>query len=118
VLGPFLVTPDEFDPTQPHLMVARVDGEEWSRGRTDSLHYSVPEIISYISRDETLRVGDVIGVGTVGGGCGLELGRFPEMGQEVELDIGGLGVLRNRFVDTENKSREVAAWDDSMAKSP
>jgi 2-keto-4-pentenoate hydratase/2-oxohepta-3-ene-1,7-dioic acid hydratase in catechol pathway len=103
VLGPFLVTPDEFDPTQPNPMVARVDGDEWSRGRTDSLHYSVSEIISYISGDETLHVGDVIGVGTVGGGCGLELGRFPEMGQEVELDIEGLGVLRNPFVDTEHR---------------
>lgn len=100
VLGPFLVTPDEFDPTRGNAMVARVDDEEWSRGRTDSLHYSVPEIISYLSRDETLYPGDVIGVGTVGGGCGLELGRFPQMGQEVALEVAGLGTLRNRFIDT------------------
>src|SRR5262249_44188716 len=45
VLGPYLVTPDEFDPTEPNTMLARVDGEEWSRGRTDSSHYSVAEII-------------------------------------------------------------------------
>ncbi len=99
VLGPYLVTADEFDPAQPHAMVARVDGEEWSRGSTDTLHYSVAEIVSYISRDETLYPGDVIGVGTVGGGCGLELGRYPEMGQEVELEVDGLGRLCNRFVD-------------------
>lgn len=118
VLGPHLVTPDEFDPTAANTMVARVDGEEWSRGRTDSLHYSVPEIIGYISRDETLYPGDVIGVGTVGGGCGLELGKFPAMGQEVELDIAGLGVLRNRFVDIAQPTGRKASWTDSMAKSP
>ena len=117
VLGPYLVTPDEFDPTAPNAMVARIDGEEWSRGRTDSIHYSVAEIISYISRDETLYPGDVIGAGTVGGGCGLELGRYPAMGQEVELKIDGLGVLRNRFVDAAESMREEAQWADSMAKS-
>ncbi|MBZ4521787.1 fumarylacetoacetate hydrolase family protein [Mycobacterium avium] len=117
VLGPYLVTPDEFDPTAPNAMVARVDGEEWSRGRTDSLYYSVSEIISYISRDESLHPGDVIGAGTVGGGCGLELGRYPAMGQEVELDISGLGVLRNRFVDARHSTRKESEWADSMAKS-
>ena len=98
--------------------VRPVDGEEWSRGTTDTSHYSPAEIISHISRDETLRAGDVIGVGTVGGGCGLELGRFPDMGQVVELEVAGLGVLRNRFVDTDEPSREDAQWADSMAKSP
>jgi 2-keto-4-pentenoate hydratase/2-oxohepta-3-ene-1,7-dioic acid hydratase in catechol pathway len=118
VLGPYLVTPEDFDPTSANAMIARVDGVEWSRGTTDSSHYSPAEIISHISRDETLRAGDVIGVGTVGGGCGLELGRFPEMGQVVELEVAGLGVLRNRFVDADEQSREDAQWADSMAKSP
>lgn len=118
VLGPYLVTPDEFDPTAPNIMVAGVDGEEWSRGLTNSLHYSVAEIVSYISRDETLYPGDVIGVGTVGGGCGLELGRYPAMGQEVELQISGLGVLRNQFVDTADSAGKETKWADSMAKSP
>lgn len=124
VLGPYLVTPDEFDPSASNTMIARVDGVEWSRGQTDTLHYSVPEIISYISRSETLFPGDVIGVGTVGRGCGLELGRYPQMNQEVELDIAGLGVLRNRFVDAEEplddaakRMRKEKSWDDSMAKS-
>jgi 2-keto-4-pentenoate hydratase/2-oxohepta-3-ene-1,7-dioic acid hydratase in catechol pathway len=118
VLGPYLVTPDEFDPAAPNAMIARVDDEEWSRGSTDTVHYSVPEIISHISRDETLHPGDVIGVGTVGGGCGLELGRYPAMGQEIELDIAGLGVLRNRFVDAEHLTGKEGQWVDSMAKSP
>jgi 2-keto-4-pentenoate hydratase/2-oxohepta-3-ene-1,7-dioic acid hydratase in catechol pathway len=99
VLGPYLVTPDEFDITADHAMVARVDGEEWGRGSTADIHHSVARIISYISTNETLAVGDVIGSGTVGGGCGLEQGKYPEMGQVVELEIDGLGVLSNRFVE-------------------
>jgi len=98
VLGPWLVTPDEFDPSDDHAMVARVDGREWSRGSTASLYHSVARIVSHISRSETLYVGDVIGSGTVGRGCGLELGRYPEMGQRVELEIEGLGSIQNRFV--------------------
>jgi 2-keto-4-pentenoate hydratase/2-oxohepta-3-ene-1,7-dioic acid hydratase in catechol pathway len=99
VLGPYLVTPDEFDPAEDHLMTARVDGEEWSKGLTSSIYHPISRIVSYISGSETLHVGDVIGAGTVGGGSGLEVGRYPEMGQVVELEVEGLGVLRNRFVD-------------------
>ncbi len=97
VMGPYLVTPDEFDPRKPHTMLARVNGEEWSRGDTSSAYYTFADLIAYISRDETLLPGDVIGSGTVGTGCGLELGRFPKPGDVVELEIEGIGVLRNRF---------------------
>jgi 2-keto-4-pentenoate hydratase/2-oxohepta-3-ene-1,7-dioic acid hydratase in catechol pathway len=79
-------------------MRAFVDGEEWSSGSTDSIHYPVERIVSHISRDETLRVGDVIGTGTVGGGSGLEVGRYPQPGSLVELDVDGLGRLSNRWV--------------------
>lgn len=79
-------------------MVARVGGEEWSRGSTDTIYHSVEAIVSYVSRGETLQVGDVIGTGTVGGGCGLELRRYPGAGDVVELEIEGLGVLSNCWV--------------------
>jgi len=118
VLGPYLVTPEDFNPLAANAMIARVDGVEWSHGTTDTAHYSPAEIVSHISRDETLRAGDVIGVGTVGRGSGLELGRFPEMGQVVELEVAGLGALRNRFVAADEPIREEAQWADSMAKSP
>ncbi|WP_432199073.1 fumarylacetoacetate hydrolase family protein [Streptomyces sp. bgisy027] len=98
VLGPYLVTADEWDPDKPHAMIARVAGEEWSRGSTDTIHYSVAQIVSHISRRETLHVGDVIGTGTVGGGCGLELRRYPQPGDLVELEVEGLGVLGNRWI--------------------
>jgi 2-keto-4-pentenoate hydratase/2-oxohepta-3-ene-1,7-dioic acid hydratase in catechol pathway len=98
ILGPVLVTTDEWDPRDGHTMIARVNGEEWSRGSTASMHHDFATIISYISQGETLHVGDVIGSGTVGTGCGLELGKFPQPGDEVELEIEGIGVLQNRFV--------------------
>jgi 2-keto-4-pentenoate hydratase/2-oxohepta-3-ene-1,7-dioic acid hydratase in catechol pathway len=98
VLGPFLVTPDEFDPRKENAMVARVNGEEWSRGVTSAMYHDFAAIISYISQGETLHVGDVIGSGTVGTGCGLELKKFPKPGDLIELEIDGLGVLANRFV--------------------
>lgn len=98
ILGPYLVTADEWDPRDGHTMLARVNGEEWSRGSTDAMYHDFGKIVSYISMGETLHVGDVIGSGTVGTGCGLELRKFPKPGDVIELEIEGLGVLRNRFV--------------------
>ena len=97
VLGPVLVTPDEWDPHAAHTMRAWVDGALWSEGSTDTIYHPVERILSHISRSETLRVGDVVGTGTVGGGCGLELGRYPQPGALVELEIEGLGRLGNRW---------------------
>lgn len=98
VMGPFLVMPDEFDPRRDNAMVARVNGEEWSRGVTSAMYHDFATIVSYISQGETLHVGDVIGSGTVGSGCGLELKKFPRPGDLIELEVEGLGVLANRFV--------------------
>jgi 2-keto-4-pentenoate hydratase/2-oxohepta-3-ene-1,7-dioic acid hydratase in catechol pathway len=97
VLGPVLVTPDEWDPHAAHTMRALVNGEQWSCGSTDTIYHPVERILSHISRGETLNVGDVVGTGTVGGGCGLELGRYPQPGDVVELEVEGLGRLRNRW---------------------
>jgi 2-keto-4-pentenoate hydratase/2-oxohepta-3-ene-1,7-dioic acid hydratase in catechol pathway len=97
-IGPWLVTPDELPDPYALTMTARVNGAEWSRGSTGDMHWSFEEIIAYVSRSETLYPGDFIGSGTVGGGCGLELGAFLARGDVVELEVGGIGVLRNRVV--------------------
>jgi 2-keto-4-pentenoate hydratase/2-oxohepta-3-ene-1,7-dioic acid hydratase in catechol pathway len=97
-IGPWLVTPDELPEPYALTMTARVNGAEWSRGSTGEMHWRFEEIIAYISRSETLQPGDFIGSGTVGGGCGLELGAFLRPGDVVELEVGGIGVLRNRVV--------------------
>jgi fumarylacetoacetate (FAA) hydrolase len=107
-LGPVLVTPEELLESHgvPHgAMVARVNGEEWSRGELADLHHGWGDLIAHASRDTRLRPGDVIGSGTVGTGCILELGlvhgrdRYPYLasGDEVELEVDGIGVLRNRI---------------------
>lgn len=95
VLGPWLVTADEVD-VGNLTMVARINGEEWARGNSGQMHHGFDAIIEHISRDETLYAGEFFGSGTVGGGCGLELGRFLSAGDTVELEISGLGILRNR----------------------
>lgn len=107
-LGPALVTPDEIeerllpDGRYNLGMVARVNGIERSRGNFRDIFYTFPQMIAHASRDVTLLPGDVLGSGTVGTGCLLELthgeGPWLQIGDEVELEIGGLGVLKNKIV--------------------
>ena len=67
-----------------------------------TMNFTIAEIISYISRDETLFPGDFIGAGTLPSGCGLELDRWLSPGDIVELQCDELGVLRNRVVRSTN----------------
>ncbi len=110
-LGPVLVTPDELAARRTGhgaserydmLMIARVNGREISRGNFNQIHYSFAQMIAYASRNTRIRVGDVIGSGTVGTGCILELGTnvhpWLQRDDEVELEIEGIGVLRNRII--------------------
>ena len=95
-LGPIVVTPDEFDGSEAE-MVARVNGEERSRGNLRDLYHSWDAIVAQAARNTVLRPGDVLGSGTVGTGCILEHGdgRWLRRGDVVELDVEGIGVLRN-----------------------
>ena len=82
-------------------MIARVNDEVWSDGNSGTSYWTFPQMIEHVSREETLWPGEVFGSGTVGLGCGLELGRFLQPGDVVELEIEGIGVLRNRVVRPE-----------------
>jgi fumarylacetoacetate (FAA) hydrolase len=95
-VGPVVVTPDEFDGTSG-TMVARVNGEERSRGELASMFHKWDALLAHAARNTTLKPGDVIGSGTVGNGCILEHGdgRWLQRGDVVELEIDGIGVLRN-----------------------
>jgi|SoiMethySBSTD1v2_1073268.scaffolds.fasta_scaffold09224_14 fumarylacetoacetate (FAA) hydrolase len=97
-LGPIVVTPDEFDGSDGE-MVARVNGEERSRGNLRDLNWPWERLLEQAARNTHLVPGDVIGSGTVGTGCILELGdgRWLRPGDAVELEVEGLGVLRNRI---------------------
>ena len=96
-LGPCIVTADEIGDAYALEMVARVNGREWSRGNSRDMYHGFEDLIAAASIDTTLHPGEVFGSGTVGGGCGLELGRFLEDGDVVELEIEKIGTLRNRI---------------------
>lgn len=93
VVGPCLVTKDELSDLRGLGMRAYVNGERWSEGTFGSIHYAFEEMIVYASVCRTLYPGDIIGSGTVGTGCGLELGRFPEDGSTIRLEVDGIGSL-------------------------
>ena len=95
-LGPIVVTPDEFDGSSG-TMAARVNGEERSRGNLADLHHSWETIVAHAARNTRLLPGDVLGSGTVGTGCILEHGdgRWLQSRDVVELEVEGIGVLRN-----------------------
>jgi len=80
-------------------MSARVNGRELSRGNFKDIHWSFGEIIARVSDSVMLHPGDVIGSGTVGTGCLLELTKFQgpwlNKGDVVELEVERIGVLRN-----------------------
>ena len=105
-LGPWLVTPDElpYDDGRLHLEAhVSVNGAELSRAAADEQHWSWPELVAHAARDTRLRPGDVIGSGTLNGGCLLELGpldgeRWLEPGDEVTIAADGLGELRTSIV--------------------
>jgi fumarylacetoacetate (FAA) hydrolase len=127
-LGPWLVTSDELADRRAGsgqaerydmTMLARVNGQELSRGNFKDIYYSFPQLIAHASRNVWLKPGDVIGSGTVGTGCLLELAppapalpaderhpapisreqlRWLQRGDVVELEIDGLGILKNTIV--------------------
>jgi 2-keto-4-pentenoate hydratase/2-oxohepta-3-ene-1,7-dioic acid hydratase in catechol pathway len=106
-----LVTPDELEPHRAGnaydlAMTAEVNGVPYSRGTFSTIYWSFPELLAYASRGTTLRPGDVIGSGTVGTGCILELSRvhgeerFPWLvpGDRVRLEVEHVGVIESDVV--------------------
>jgi 2-keto-4-pentenoate hydratase/2-oxohepta-3-ene-1,7-dioic acid hydratase in catechol pathway len=111
-LGPVLVTPEELEPYRTGraydlTMTASVNGREYSRASLADIYWSFGEMLAYASRGTTLVPGDVIGSGTCGTGCILELSMvhgqeaYPwlQPGDEVVLEVEHLGRLANRVVE-------------------
>jgi 2-keto-4-pentenoate hydratase/2-oxohepta-3-ene-1,7-dioic acid hydratase in catechol pathway len=107
-LGPVFVTPDELEETRRNksydlAMTAAVNGVEYSRASLADIYWSFGEMLAYASRGTRVATGDVIGSGTCGTGCILELSlvhgvdRYPwlQPGDVVELSVERLGTLRN-----------------------
>lgn len=96
VLGPWIVTRDEIpDPYRLKAQV-RVNGEVRCSSSTEGMLFSFEQILAHMSQEETVYAGEFIGSGTMSNGCGLETGLFLADGDVVELEVEGLGVLRNR----------------------
>lgn len=96
VMGPVIVTFDEFNYVEPNLlMTASVNGAEWSRGYSGDSHYSWGEMIEHLSMEEWIRATDFLGSGTVGTGCGLELDKWIQPSDVLELSIEKIGTLKN-----------------------
>jgi 2-keto-4-pentenoate hydratase/2-oxohepta-3-ene-1,7-dioic acid hydratase in catechol pathway len=94
-VGPYLVTADELDVASLR-MVARVNGEVWTDSTSAGRQFSFAQLIAHVSQSETIHPGELWGSGTVTGGSGLELGRWLQPGDVIELEIEGIGTLRNR----------------------
>jgi len=96
VMGPWIVTPDEIGDPYTLKMEVRVNGKMRSQGVSDGMLFSFEEIIAHVTQDETLMPGEFIGSGTVGNGCGLEIGWYLEHGDAIELEVEKIGILKNR----------------------
>lgn len=107
-IGPAIVTPDEIDDARAGKgydlsMTVRRNGRVISRGSWKSIFWSFEEMIARASRDVWLRPGDLLGSGTVGTGCILELGPesaggWLEAGDRIDLEVERLGMLSNTIV--------------------
>jgi len=99
-LGPWMVTADEIPDPAALELTTRLNGEVVQNSTTDLLIYSIPNIVSYISDFTPLEPGDVIATGTPAGvGNGRTPKLFMKAGDVIEVEISGIGTLRNTVVD-------------------
>lgn len=95
-IGPYLVTADELDVSNLR-MTAKVNGEIWTDSTSGGRQFSFEDLIAHVSQSETIYPGELWGSGTTTGGSGLELDRWLKPGDVVELEVEGIGILRNRI---------------------
>jgi 2-keto-4-pentenoate hydratase/2-oxohepta-3-ene-1,7-dioic acid hydratase in catechol pathway len=98
-IGPWLVTADEVPDPQRLDVWTTVNGESRQRGNTANMVFGVRQLVAYVSRFMSLRVGDVISTGTPAGVAhGMKPPRYLQPGDVVEMGIAGLGAQKNRVV--------------------
>ncbi len=96
VIGPVITTMDEFNHSEPSLeMTASINGVQWSKGSSGDSRYNFQEMIAHASQDEWILPADLFGSGTVGTGCGLELDKWIQEGDQIDLSIEQIGTLTN-----------------------
>jgi 2-keto-4-pentenoate hydratase/2-oxohepta-3-ene-1,7-dioic acid hydratase in catechol pathway len=100
--GPWIVTADEIPEPSVLQLETRVNGESWQRAPISDLVFSVPDLISYCSMFTELLPGDVIATGTPGGvGAWRKPVYWLKIGDVVEVEISGIGVLRNKVAGSD-----------------
>lgn len=98
VFGPWIVTRDEIGDPHALAMEARVNGKRMGGGSSRAMQHSFNAILAHVSASETIHPGEIICSGTVGTGCGNEIGYKLQPGDVIELEIEKIGVLRNKIV--------------------
>jgi 2-keto-4-pentenoate hydratase/2-oxohepta-3-ene-1,7-dioic acid hydratase in catechol pathway len=99
-IGPWLVTADEFDFSKPFTIETRVNGEVRQHDTTDNMIFDYSYLLSYISSFMTLKPGDCIVAGTpTGAGARFDPPRWLVPGDVVEVEVAGIGTLRNKVFD-------------------
>lgn len=97
--GPWMVTSDEMGELAPKRIQTRLNGKEVQSAKFDQMIFSVPRLIEYCSRFTTLQPGDVIVSGTPGGvGMRRDPPLWMKVGDTVEVEIDGIGILKNPIV--------------------
>ena len=98
-MGPWLVTPEETDPMGELRVCTRVDGEQRQNDVTSNLMFPFRYLVSYLSTFYRLKPGDVIATGTPNGaGARFDPPKYLRPGDSVEVEVSGVGVLRNRVI--------------------
>ncbi len=77
-------------------MTCRVNGEVVCDDTSGTIHWTFEDMIAHASMDERIAVGEIFGSGTIGNGSGAERGEFLKRGDVIELEVDGLGLLRNQ----------------------
>jgi len=97
-VGPWIVTADEFDPSDVRLW-STVDGEKRQDSRTSDMIFGIDHCVWYISQFMELKAGDIINTGTPEGvGMGHKPEKYLKPGQVVETGIDGLGTIKSNVV--------------------
>ena len=101
VMGPCVVTKDELPDYDDLAMTARVNGEVVTENRTSGMLFTLGELVAKISEDAYLNPGDFIGLGTSpeGNATCSKLGRWLEVGDEIEFSIEKIGTICNKVVE-------------------
>lgn len=117
-IGPWLVTADEVDPEALPCRL-EVDGELWFEGSTGAPHnFSPAQLVAYISDNETVYPGDLLGTGTIGFGCSMDIHKWIKVGQTARFAIDGLGAMALKVVAGEHVVSHVKGMKGHLEPPP